>query len=78
MGKYRTTSPTGETQQQQWKATRIPFSERPTCSVSEGVEVSGLSRSLLYRKMNAGELEWTKVGSRRLLKVPSLLRLLGA
>jgi hypothetical protein len=77
MGNYRTTS-TDETQQQQWKATRIPFFERPTCSVSEGVEVSGLSRSLLYQKMNAGELEWVKVGSRRLLRVRSLLRLLGA
>jgi hypothetical protein len=76
MGNYRTTSPTGETQQ--WKAAHVPFAERPTCSISEGVEVSGLSRSLLYQKMNAGELEWVKVGSRRLLRVRSLLRLLGA
>jgi hypothetical protein len=27
--------------------------------------------------MNVGELEWVKVGSRRLLRVRSLLRLLG-
>jgi hypothetical protein len=48
------------------------------CSITEGVEASGLSRSLLYQKMNAGELEWVKVGARRLLRVRSLLRLLRA
>lgn len=54
----------------------IPFKERLTCSVSDATNATGLSRSLLYIKMKAGEIEWTKVGSRRLVRVPSLLRFL--
>jgi excisionase family DNA binding protein len=57
--------------------THIPFDERPTCSVEEAAEVSSLGRSLLYIKMKSGEIEWVKIGKRRLIKVPSLLRLLG-
>jgi len=30
-----------------------------------------------YSKMGSGEIEWTKVNARRLIKVKSLLRLLG-
>ena len=56
---------------------RVPFAERPTCSVDDASEASGLGRSTLYNKMKSGELEWTKIGARRLIKVPSLLRLLG-
>jgi hypothetical protein len=55
----------------------IPFGERPTCSVDEAVKASGLSRSMIYDKMKSGEIEWTKVNARRLIKVRSLLRLLG-
>ena len=55
----------------------IPFSERPTCSVEEATTASSLSRSMIYNKMESGELEWTKVNARRLIKVKSLLRLLG-
>jgi len=65
-----------------WKARaggpeRIPFTERPACSIDDAVEASGLSRSMIYNKMKSGEIEWTKIGARRLIKVPSLLRLLG-
>ena len=56
---------------------RIPFGERLTCSVDDATEVSGLSRSMIYNKMKSGEIEWTKIGARRLIKVPSLLRFLG-
>jgi hypothetical protein len=56
---------------------RIPFSERLTCSVDDATEASGLSRSMIYNKMKSGEIEWTKIGARRLIKVPSLLRFLG-
>jgi hypothetical protein len=56
---------------------RIPFGQRLTCSVDDATEVSGLSRSMIYNKMKSGEIEWTKIGARRLIKVPSLLRLLG-
>jgi excisionase family DNA binding protein len=57
---------------------RIPFGERLTCSVGDATEATGLSRSMLYEKMKSGEIEWTKVGARRLIKVPSLFRFLGA
>jgi hypothetical protein len=56
---------------------RIPFAERPACSIDDAVAASGLSRSMIYNKMKTGEIEWTKIGARRLIKVPSLLRLLG-
>jgi hypothetical protein len=59
------------------KAERIPFAERPACSIDDAVAASGLSRSMIYNKMKTGEIEWTKIGARRLIKVPSLLRLLG-
>jgi hypothetical protein len=55
----------------------LPFSERPTCSIDETIKATGLSRSMIYNKMKSGEIEWTKVNSRRLVKVKSLLRLLG-
>jgi hypothetical protein len=55
----------------------IPFGERLTCSVNDATEASGLSRSMIYNKMKSGEIEWTKIGTRRLIKVPSLLRFLG-
>ena len=54
----------------------IPFRERLACSVSDASKATGLSRSLLYIKMKAGEIKWIKVGARRLIKVPSLLRLM--
>jgi hypothetical protein len=56
---------------------RIPFGERLTCSVDAATKVSGLSRSMIYNKMKSGEIEWVKIGARRLIKVSSLLRLLG-
>jgi hypothetical protein len=55
----------------------VRFSERPTCSVDETIKATGLSRSMVYSKMKSGEIEWTKVNSRRLVKVRSLLSLLG-
>ncbi len=56
---------------------RIPFGERLTCSVNDAAEASSLSRSIIYSKMKDGEIEWVKVGGRRLVKVSSLRRFLG-
>jgi hypothetical protein len=56
---------------------RIPFGERLTCSVDDAVKVSGLGRSMIYNKMKSGDIEWMKIGTRRLIKVTSLRRLLG-
>jgi hypothetical protein len=55
----------------------LPFCHRLTCSIDETIKATGLSRSMIYNKMKSGEIEWTKINSRRLVKVKSLLRLLG-
>jgi hypothetical protein len=56
----------------------IPFRHRPTCRIDEACEASGLGRSSLYTAMRDGRLEYSKVGKRTLISVPSLLRLIGA
>ena len=64
-------------QKQLVPAEPIPFKERPTCSVDDAAMASSIGRSVLYQKMRSGELDYIKVGARRLIKVPSLLKLLG-
>lgn len=59
-------------------APRIPFAERLSCTVGDAVEASGLSRRTINRLIAAGTLDSLKVGDRRLVRVPSLLRLVGA
>ncbi len=54
----------------------IPFSERPTCSIAEACRAAGFGRTKLYELMDDGAVETTKIGRRRLVRVPSLLRLL--
>jgi hypothetical protein len=56
----------------------IPFSQRPTCTIDEGCAASGLGRSTIYEAMRDGRLQYSKVGKRTLLNVPSLLQLIGA
>jgi hypothetical protein len=55
---------------------RVPFRERLACSLSDAEVASGISRSALYLEMNAGRLDYFKRGSRRLIRVPSLLKLI--
>lgn len=55
---------------------RVPFSERPTCSIAEACSAAGFGRTKLYELMDDGAVETTKIGRRRLVRVPSLLRLL--
>jgi hypothetical protein len=57
---------------------RVPFAERPTCSVNDAVEASGLGRSSLYILMRDGQIKWVKIRQRRLIVVGSLLHFLGA
>jgi hypothetical protein len=54
----------------------IPFEQRPSCSIPVALEATGLKRSQFYELLGRGEVESIKVGSRRLVLVPSLLRLL--
>jgi excisionase family DNA binding protein len=49
----------------------------PICfSVKEAARVSGLSRSWIYERLAAGELESRKIGRRRLIVAASLSKLL--
>jgi hypothetical protein len=55
---------------------RIPFSERPSCSVNEAVEASGLARSKVFDLIKTGRLASVKIDKRRMVIVPSLLELM--
>jgi hypothetical protein len=53
----------------------IPFGERAGCSVTDAVLVSGLSRSTLYQLMKEKKLEFRKFGTRTVVVVASLMKL---
>jgi hypothetical protein len=46
-------------------------------SIAEAVHISGLSRSEVYRRLGAGDLEAVKSGKRTLITMDSLRRHLG-
>jgi len=56
----------------------IRFEERPTCTVKEACAAAGLGKTKLHELIGDGAVESVKVGRRRLVKVPSLLRYLSA
>jgi hypothetical protein len=56
--------------------TTIPFAHRLSCTVAEACEATGIGRTKLYEEMTAGRVQTTNVGKRRLVLVPSLLRLI--
>lgn len=53
----------------------IPFGERPTCTIAEACQATGLGRSKLYELISAGQIDTARIGRRRLVRVPSLLQL---
>lgn len=55
----------------------IPFQERPTCTVTEACDAVGLGKTKFYELLGKGAVETVWIGRRRLVRVPSLLRLLG-
>lgn len=55
---------------------RVPFMDRPTCSVAEACEAAGVGKTTLYELMDREVLQSTRLGRRRLVSVPSLLKLL--
>ena len=57
-------------------AERIPFPERPTCTINEACNAVGLGRTKLYQLIGGGAVETLTIGRRRLVRVPSLLRLM--
>ena len=52
---------------------RIPFRQRPTCTIKEACSAAGLGRTKLYELINGGALKTTTIGRRRLVLVSSLL-----
>ena len=54
----------------------IPFADRLTCTVAEACAATGLGRTKLYELMGAGLIASSTIGRRRLVQVPSLLKLL--
>jgi predicted site-specific integrase-resolvase len=54
----------------------IPFSQRLSCSVTEAMQVTGLSRTTINIEMKAGRIASTRVAGRRLIFVKSLLEFL--
>ena len=54
-----------------------PIKNRVTCTVKEARIASDLGTTTLYKYMGSGALESVTVGRRRLIKVASLLKLLG-
>jgi excisionase family DNA binding protein len=55
----------------------IPFAERPTCTIAEACNAVGFGKTKLYELIDGGEVDSIRIGRRRLIRVPSLLRLLG-
>jgi len=54
----------------------VPFSERPTCTINQACEVSGLGRTKLYEAMADDRLVSIKIDNRRLVVVALLLEML--
>lgn len=66
----------GEPRQNQRKPGNLDPSQRLTYSVDEAVMATGFSRATLYRKHQAGEITMRKVGSRTVIPVADLLKLI--
>ena len=57
-------------------AATTPFMQRPTCTIAEACDAVGLGRTKLYELIGGGEIDTMTIGRRRLVRVPSLLKLL--
>jgi excisionase family DNA binding protein len=57
---------------------KIAFGDRPTCTIRQATEATGLGRSTIYQRIADEQLLTYKVGRRRLIVVKSLLALVGA
>lgn len=51
---------------------------RIACSVKDAAQAIGVCPNTIYKHMREGRLEYAKLGSRRLIKVDSLRRLVDA
>lgn len=51
--------------------------DRLTCTVREACSATGIGKTKMHELISGGAVESAKIGRRRLVKVPSLLRLVG-
>ena len=72
--KHEFHEPTGSSRQ--YVGSTIPFGERPTCTIAEACSAVGFGKTKLYELMDGGAVESMRIGRRRLIRVPSLLRFL--
>ena len=49
-----------------------------TCSVAAAIQMTGLSQATIYRMIDRNELASVKIGGRRLVRVDSIRKLVGA
>jgi excisionase family DNA binding protein len=54
----------------------IPFEQRRALRMAEATQYSGLGRTTIYTAIDAGKIETTKIGKRRLVFRESLDRFL--
>lgn len=54
----------------------LPFEQRRTLRMSDATQYSGLGRTTIYTAIDAGKIETTKIGKRRLIFRESLDRFL--
>jgi hypothetical protein len=54
----------------------IPFRERISCTIPEACAATGLGRTKLYEEIAAGRVQTNKIGTRTLVIVKSLERLI--
>jgi len=71
-------SHTGSLGEQVVNRNTIRFEERPTCTIKEACTAVGLGKTKFYELIGGGAVESVKVGRRRLVRVPSLLKYLSA
>lgn len=57
-------------------SSETPFMQRPTCTIKEACEAVGMGRTKFYELIKGGELKTVSIGRRRLVQVPSLLKVL--
>ncbi|MGH6870451.1 MAG: helix-turn-helix domain-containing protein [Rhizomicrobium sp.] len=60
----------------QFVGSTVPFVERPTCTIAEACSAVGFGKTKLYELIDGGAVDSIRIGRRRLIRVPSLLRLL--
>jgi predicted DNA-binding transcriptional regulator AlpA len=57
-------------------AANIPFRDRISCTIPEACAATGLGRTKIYEEISAGRVQTSKVGTRTLILVESLVAMI--